>query len=145
MALEQIEAKRTTISELDTKIQATIKDANALEAEILDTEEITFTIAEKLTLIKAVLARPKPPNVQAPPLQPQSVQTSAPVIQPLTPAHQSTSDQSSSTDTPVTSPPQIQLLSSDSTEVIAPNRLKHHRDMLIHLLVSPRMPTASLS
>ena len=49
------------------------------------------------------------------PLQPQSVQTSPPVIQPLTPAHQSTSDQSSSTDTPVTNPPQ-NLLSSDSIE-----------------------------
>ena len=44
------------------------------------------------------------------------VQTSAPVIQPPTLAHQSTSDHSSSTDTPVTSAPQIQPLSSDSTE-----------------------------
>ena len=98
-ALEQIEAKRTTISELDTKIRATIEDANVLETEILDTEEITFNIAEKITLIKAVLISPKPPNAQAPPLQPQSVQTSASVIQPQTPAHQSTSDHSSSTDT----------------------------------------------
>ena len=114
-ALEQIEAKKTTISELDTEIRATIEDANALETEILDTEEITFTIAEKITLIKAVLARPKSPKVQAPPLQPQNVQTSAPVIQPPTPAHQSTSNQSSSTDTPVTNPPQ-NLLSSDSIE-----------------------------
>ena len=88
--LEQIEAKRTTISELDTEIRATIEDATALETEILDTEEITFTIAEKITLIKAVLTRPKPPNAQAPPFQPLSVQTSTPVIQPLTPAHQST-------------------------------------------------------
>ena len=74
--LEQIEAKRTTISELDTEIRATIEDATALETEILDAEEITFTIAEKITLIKAVLTRSKPPNAQAPPLQPLSVQTS---------------------------------------------------------------------
>ena len=118
--LEQIEAKRTTISELDTEIRATIEDATALETEILDTEEITFTIAEKITLIKAVLTIPKPPNAQAPPLQPLSVQTSTPVIQPLTPAHQSTSDHSSSTDTPVTSAPQNQPLRSDSIEQTEP-------------------------
>ena len=118
--LEQIEAKRTTISELDTEIRATIEDATALETEILNTEEITFTIAEKITLIKAVLTRPKPPNAQAPPLQPLSLQTSTPVIQPLTPAHQSTSDHSSSTDTPVTSAPQNQPLRSDSIEQTEP-------------------------
>ena len=114
--LEQIEAKRTTISELDTEIRATIEDATALETEILDTEEITFTIAEKITLIKAVLTRPKSPNAQAPPL---SVQTSTLVIQPLTPAHQSTSDHSS-TDTPVTSATQNQPLRSDSIEQTEP-------------------------
>ena len=97
-ALEQIEAKRVTISELDTAIRATIEDTTALDTEILDTEEITFTIAEKMTLIKAVLARPTPP------LQPQSVQTSAPVTQP------------SSTDTPVTSVPENQPSSRDNTE-----------------------------
>ncbi len=118
-ALEQIEAKRTTISELDTEIRATIEDANALETEILDTEEIIFNIAEKIALIKAVLTRPKPPSAQAPPLQPQSVQTSAPVIQPPTPAHQSTSDHSSSTDTLVSSVPQNQPLSSDSINTLA--------------------------
>ena len=118
--LEQIEAKRTTISELDTEIRATIEDATTLETEILDTEEITFTIAEKITLIKAVLTRPKPPNAQAPPLQPLSVQTSTPVIQPLTPAHQSTIDHSSSTDTPVISAPQNQPLRSDSIEQTEP-------------------------
>ena len=116
--LEQIEAKRTTIYQ--NWIPKSIEDATALETEILDTEEITFTIAEKITLIKAVLTRPKPPNAQAPPLQPLSVQTSTPVIQPLTPAHQSTSDHSSSTDTPVNSAPQNQSLRSDSIEQTEP-------------------------
>ena len=91
-----------------------------METEIFDTEEITFTIAEKITLIKAVLTRPKSPNAQAPPLQPLSVQISTPVIQPLTPAHQSTSDHFSSTDTPVTSAPQNQPLRSDSIEQTEP-------------------------
>ena len=59
-------------------------------------------------------------NAQAPPLQPLSVQSSTPVIQPLTPAHQSTSDHSSSTDTPVTSAPQNQPLRSDSIEQTEP-------------------------
>lgn len=97
-ALEQIEAKRDTLLELDAKIQATIEDATTLETEILDTEEIIFTITEKIALIKAVLARPKPLNVQAPSFQPhtQSVQTSAPVIQSPTLANQPASDQSSS-------------------------------------------------
>jgi len=97
-ALEQIEVKRVTISELDTTIRATIDDPSALETEILDTEEITFTIAEKITLIKAVLARPTPP------LQPQSVQPLAPVTQP------------SSTDTPVTDFPESHPPSSNNTE-----------------------------
>ena len=39
-SLEQIEAKRATLADMDTKVQATIEDADALETEILDTEEI---------------------------------------------------------------------------------------------------------
>jgi len=44
--LEQAEAKRAT---LDAKILATVADADTLETEILDSEEIMFTIAEKIT------------------------------------------------------------------------------------------------
>ena len=45
-SLEQAEAKRAT---LDAKILATVADADTLETEILDSEEIMFTIAEKIT------------------------------------------------------------------------------------------------
>jgi len=72
MSLENIEAKTATIADLDTKIQATIEDPEALESEILDSEELMYTIAEKVALIKAVLARPKPLNFQAQPFQPQT-------------------------------------------------------------------------
>ena len=75
MSLEQIETKKATVEELDTKISGTIQDPDALESEILDTEEIQYNIAEKITLIKRVLSRPKPLNIQAPPFQPQGVQT----------------------------------------------------------------------
>ena len=70
--LEQIEAKRATLADMDIKIQATIEDADVLETEILDTEEIMYNVTEKIALIKAVLERPKPLNVQAPPFQPQT-------------------------------------------------------------------------
>ena len=70
-SLEQVEAKKVTVAELDAKILATIKDPDALETEIMDSEEVMFNVAEKITLIKAVLARPKPLNVQAWPFQPQ--------------------------------------------------------------------------
>jgi len=79
MSLDNIEAKTATIADLDSKIWATIEDPEALESEILDSEELMYTIAEKVTLIKAVLARPKPLNVQAQLFQPQT--SSEPVIQ----------------------------------------------------------------
>ena len=63
-SLEQIETTRATVAELDTKIQAAITDADALESEILDTQEVTYNVAEKITFIKAVLARPRPLNVR---------------------------------------------------------------------------------
>ena len=87
-SLEQLEAKKCTIAELDTKIVATIEDPEALESEILDSEEIMFNVAEKITLVKAVLARPKPLNIQALPFQPQSVM--------IPPSSNSISDQLSS-------------------------------------------------
>jgi len=79
MSLENIEAKTATIADLDAKIRATIEDPDTLESEILDSEKLMYTIAEKVALIKAVLARPKPLNVQAQPFQPQT--SSEPVIQ----------------------------------------------------------------
>ena len=88
-SLEQIEAKKATLTELDAKILATISDATELETEILDSEEIIFTLAEKISFIKAVQSRPKPLNVQAPPFQPLSVQSP-------TPASDSVSDQQGS-------------------------------------------------
>ena len=100
-ALEQIETKRTTVMDLDTRILATIEDAEALETEILETEDVMYNLAEKITLIKVVLARPKPLNVQAPTFQPQAP-PSASVVQPPTPANLSASKQSLSEDTPVT-------------------------------------------
>ena len=87
-SLEQLEAKKCTIAELDTKIVATIEDPEALESEILDSEEIMFNVAEKITLVKAVMARPKPLNIQALPFQPQSVM--------IPPSSNSISDQLSS-------------------------------------------------
>jgi len=79
ISLENIEAKTATIADLYTKIRATIEDPEALESEIFDSEELMYTITEKVSLIKAVLARPKPLNVQAQPFQPQI--SSEPVIQ----------------------------------------------------------------
>ena len=68
-SLQQIEAKRATVEELDSRISDTIQDPEALES---DAEDIQFNVAEKITLIKAVLARSTPLNVQAAPFQPQS-------------------------------------------------------------------------
>ena len=68
-SLQQIEAKRATVEELDPRIN---EDPEALESEILDAEDIQFNVAEKITLIKAVLARSTPLNVQTAPFQPQS-------------------------------------------------------------------------
>ena len=90
-ALNQIEAKRTTVIDLNTRILVTIEDPEALEMEILETEDVMYNLAEKIALIKVVLARPKPLNVQALTFQPQAP-PSAPVIQPPTPANQSTSE-----------------------------------------------------
>ena len=67
------ETKNTTIGELDTRINQAIEDLSALEDEILDVEEIQYNMAEIITLIKAVLVRPKPLNVQAPPFQSQGI------------------------------------------------------------------------
>ena len=69
-SLQQIGAKRATVEELDSRISDTIQDPEALESEILDAEDIQFNVAEKITLIKAVLARSTPLNVQAAPFQP---------------------------------------------------------------------------
>ena len=68
-----------------------------MESEILDSEEIIFTIAEKIAFISAVLARPRQPSVETPPL-PDSVPTSEPVIPPTTPATPPPSDHSVSED-----------------------------------------------
>ena len=70
--LDQIEAKKATVIDLNTKILVTIEDAETLETEILETEEVMYNVAEKIALIK--------------PLQPQGP-PSAPAIQPPTPAN----------------------------------------------------------
>ena len=114
-SLEQIEAKRTTILELDTSIRATIEDESALESEILDSEEIMFTIAEKIAFIRAVLARPRQPSVETPPL-PDSVPTSELVIPPTTPATPPPSDHSVSEDPPVPIAPLTRSSSTDRPE-----------------------------
>ena len=62
-----LEAKKGTVEVLDAKIYEATQDSDALEAEILDAEDIQFNIAEKITLIKAVLSRSRPLNVQAAP------------------------------------------------------------------------------
>ena len=111
-SLEQVEAKKVTVAELDAKILATIKDPDALETEIMDSEEVMFNVAEKITLIKAVLARPKPLNVQARPFQPQGPpqqpavqpQPPQPVIQPPAPVSQSITEQPPSEDNPLADP-----------------------------------------
>lgn len=100
-ALDQIEAKKTTITELDTKILATIEDADTVETEILETDELMYNVAEKLSLIKAVLARPKPLNVQALPFQPQSVQAPVSVSQPVNQPPNLTDSEQSLTDNSV--------------------------------------------
>ena len=64
ISLEQVELKKATVAELDAKILATIANADTLETEMLDSKEV---MSEKITLMKAILARPKPPNVQARP------------------------------------------------------------------------------
>ena len=66
-SLEQIEAKKATVEELDARIIERIQDPDGLESEILDAEEIQYNAAEKITLIKA---RPRPLNIQATPFQP---------------------------------------------------------------------------
>ena len=50
---------------------------------------MTFNVAEKIAIIKSVLARPKPLNAQAPPFQPQ-VPPPPPISQP--PSEQPVSD-----------------------------------------------------
>ena len=55
---------------MDARIIERIQDPDGLESEILDAEEIQYNAAEKITLIKAVLARPRPLNIQATPFQP---------------------------------------------------------------------------
>ena len=55
---------------MDTRISQAIQDPSTLEDEILDAEEIQYNIAEKITLIKAVLPRPRQLNIQATPFQP---------------------------------------------------------------------------
>ena len=89
----------------------TIEDPEALEMEILETEDVMYNLAEKIALIKAVLARPKPLNVQALTFQPQAP-PSAPVIQPPTPANQSASELPISEDTPVPNAIQEQPLTA---------------------------------
>ena len=78
--LEQIVTKKATIGELDTRISQAIEDPSALEGEILEAEEIQYNIAEKITLIKAVLTRPKPLNVRASPFQPRVVEVDPPPL-----------------------------------------------------------------
>ena len=115
-SLEQIEAKRTIILELDTAIRATIEDENALESEILDAEEIVFIIAEKIAFIRAVLARPQPSSTETPPPPSESVLTSGPVTPPATPAIPSPTDHSLSDDPPVPVATLTRPPSTDRTE-----------------------------
>lgn len=61
-----------------------------LEEEILEAEEVQYNIAERITLIKAVLARPRPLNVQALPFQPQDVEVHS---QPLIDHHPQVDDE----------------------------------------------------
>ena len=81
LALEQIDLKKATLLGLDTKILQTTEGEEALETEILEREDVTFNVAEKIAISKSVLARPKPLNVQAPPFQPQ-VPPPPPISQP---------------------------------------------------------------
>ena len=105
--------------------------------------------AEHVTLIKAVLSRPKPLNIQTPPFQPQSLtsvsQSQVPVSQPSTTVSQpptamsqsptltnfSVSEPSSNADTSVTNDQSSTLLEHYSLLIL--------KGMLIHLLASPRM------
>ena len=82
-SLEQIEVKKGTIEELDAKIYEAIQDPDALEAKILYVENIQFNIVEKITLIKAALARSRPLNLQAAPFQPQHFQVQSAQEPPL--------------------------------------------------------------
>ena len=102
--------------ELDTTIRTTIEDESVLESEILDSEEIIFTIAEKIAFIRAVLARPQPPNAETPPPLPESVLILEPVIPPATLAIPSPSDHSLSEDSPVPIIPLPQPPSTDRPE-----------------------------
>ena len=92
------------MAELDAKILATIQDVDTPETEILGSKEVVFTVAEKITLMKAVLARPKPLNVQARPFQPQ-VPLPQPVIQIPAPANQPAIEQSPGEDHSLTEQP----------------------------------------
>ena len=47
-ALDQIEANRVTVIDLDSRILATIEDADALETEILETEDVMYNVARRL-------------------------------------------------------------------------------------------------
>ena len=80
-SLEQVEMKKATVEELDMRISEAIQDPEVLESEILDAEEVQYNITEKITLIREVLVRPKPLNIQATLFQPQHVQA---LSEPLT-------------------------------------------------------------
>ena len=98
-----------------------------------------YNVAEKIAVIKAVLARPKPLNIQAPPFQPQTsnvqTQPSASVIQPTT----SEQVQPSGEDTTASSASQDQSLRSDNTEQTTETQAQGYVNTL---LVPPRMSAA---
>lgn len=48
-ALNQTEAKRTTVIDLNTRILVTIEDPEALEMEMLETEDVMYNLAETLS------------------------------------------------------------------------------------------------
>ena len=89
ICLEQIVTKKATIGGLDTRISQAIEDPSTLEGKILEAEEIQYSITERITLIKTVLARPKPLNMQAPPFQSQIVEVDPPPLA----DHQSENDE----------------------------------------------------
>ena len=53
--LEQIVAKKATTGDLDMRISQAIEDPSTLEGEMLEAEEIQYSIAERITLIKTML------------------------------------------------------------------------------------------
>ena len=82
--VEQLESKRTTLAELDAKIADSITEPDELETEIFKAVEIQDTISEYTHLAKRVIDRSEhqpqvptaaPLNVNAPPYQPPSVNT----------------------------------------------------------------------